>query len=74
MWSDGTTIWVADASDDKLYAYTLAGGARDTSKEFALAGGTPFSSNNNGAPTGIWSDGTTIWGRTIPTEKSTPTR
>ena len=74
VWSDGTTIWVADASDDKLYAYTLAGGARDTSKEFALAGGTPFSSNNNGAPTGIWSDGTTIWGRTIPTEKSTPTR
>ena len=30
-------MWVADDStDDKLYAYTLAGGARDTDKEFNL--------------------------------------
>ena len=61
VWSDGTTVWVADAGDEKLYAYTLDGGARDTSKEFDLAGGTPFSSNNNGNSAGIWSDGTTMW-------------
>ena len=23
IWSDGTTMWVADFMDDKLYAYTL---------------------------------------------------
>ena len=62
VWSNGTTIWVADASDDKLYAYTLDGGARDESEEFGLANTPPpFSTNVNGAPAGIWSDGTTFW-------------
>ena len=41
MWSDGTTMWVADARDRKVYAYALSGGARDTSKEWS------FDSNNN---------------------------
>ena len=54
VWSDGTTMWVVDRSDRKLYAYTLASGARDTSSEFNLY------YENNG-PTGIWSDGTTMW-------------
>ena len=54
IWSDGTTIWVADWADDKLYAYTLSTGGRDTSKEFNL-------SSQNRFPTGICSDGTTIW-------------
>ena len=55
IWSDGTTVWVVDAFDvDKLYAYTLAGGARDQSKDIALHA-------DNADPFGIWSDGTTIW-------------
>ena len=54
MWSDGTTMWVADDADDKLYAYTLSSGARDTTKEFTLH-------SDNSDPTGTWSDGTTIW-------------
>ena len=54
LWSDGTTVWVADASDDKLYAYTLATGARDSAEEFDL-----HAENDN--PTGIWSNGTTVW-------------
>ena len=54
IWSDGTTLWVADGADDKLYAYTLATGSRDTTKEFDLA-------SANGSPTGMWSDGTTMW-------------
>ena len=54
IWSDGTTIWVADIADDKLYAYALADGTRLTSKEFDLH-------SDNGDPAGIWSDGTTIW-------------
>ena len=54
IWSDGTTIWVADDEDDMLYAYTLATGVRDASKEFRLH-------MDNGNPKGIWSDGTTVW-------------
>ena len=53
-WTDGTTIWVADWSDDKLYAYTQATGAQDATREFALH-------SDNGSPTGVWSNGTTIW-------------
>ena len=54
VWSDGTTIWVVDDSDNKLYAYTLSTGARDSGKDM-----TPDSAN--GDATGVWSDGTTIW-------------
>ena len=54
IWSDGTTMWVSDNRDDKIYAYTLATGAADTSKDI-----TPHTDNGNAR--GIWSDGTTIW-------------
>ena len=54
IWSDGTTMWVSDPGANKLLAYTLATGSRDTTKEFNLA------SVNDGA-SGIWSDGTTMW-------------
>ena len=54
VWTDGTTMWVADIEDDKLYAYTLSTGLRDTSKEWDLHA-------TNVAPRGIWSDGTTMW-------------
>ena len=54
IWSNGTTMWVANDDDDKLYAYALATGARDTTKEFDLHG-------DNGSPKGIWSDKTTVW-------------
>ena len=54
IWSDGTTIWVADITDGKLYAYALADGTRLTSKEFDLH-------SDNGDPLGIWSDGDTVW-------------
>ncbi|MBC6410329.1 MAG: cadherin domain-containing protein, partial [Ekhidna sp.] len=54
IWSDGTTMWVADGDDVKLYAYILATGERDTAKEFDLDA-------ENDRPQGIWSDRTTIW-------------
>ena len=64
IWSDGTTMWVADSGDDKLYAYVLTPGStygnRDTSKEFNLADNTN-TALDNGDPRGIWSDGTTMW-------------
>ena len=54
VWSDGTTIWVVDADDDKLYAYTLADGTYDSAKDITLYSGHIFAQ-------GVWSDGTTVW-------------
>ena len=59
IWSDGTTMWVADSTDDKLYAYRMNPdqvdhGNRDTAKEFDLH-------SNNRTPVGVWSDGSTVW-------------
>ena len=54
VWSDKTTLWVGDRADVKLYAYNLAGGARDSGKDISLDA-------NNADPLGIWSDNTTLW-------------
>ncbi len=57
LWSDGTTLWVADNSTgpgDAVYAYDLAGGARAEDREFKL-------DQTNRAPRGLWSDGEVIW-------------
>ena len=47
-------MWVADDDDDKVYAYVLATGDRDVSKEFSLHA-------DNASPGGMWSNGTTVW-------------
>ena len=54
MWGNGTTLWVADSADDKIYAYTLKTGSRDTGSEFSLH-------SENGAAHSIWSHGTTMF-------------
>ena len=54
IWSDGTTMWVADFEDAKLYAYRMSDRSRDSGKDFTLDAA-------HGAPVGIWSDGTTMW-------------
>ena len=56
LWSDGTTVWVSDWGDRKLYAYNLVTKARDSAKDFDTLDGA-----GNTAPTGLWSDGTTMW-------------
>ena len=56
IWSDGTTMWVGDTADDKIYAYNLATKARDAGKDF----NTLIDAGNNN-PEGIWSDRTTMW-------------
>ena len=59
IWSDGTTMWVADdqfLGDQKIYAYARATGARDPDKDF-----NTLEDAGNGEPEGIWSDGTTMW-------------
>ena len=56
IWSDGDTMWVADDSDDKIYAYDMATKGRVPSLDIdtlAAAGNT--------TPAGIWSDGDTMW-------------
>ena len=56
IWSDGTTMWVSDVWDDKIYAYRMSDKARDSGKDFDT-----LSAAGNGSPSGIWSDGTTMW-------------
>ena len=56
LWGDGTTLWVADSTDHKLYAYTISTKARDSSKDFD----TLIAAGNND-PRGLWSDGTYMW-------------
>ena len=53
--SDGATMWVVDASDNKIYAYNTDG-TRDRGKDFDT-----LSTAGNTNATGIWSDGTTMW-------------
>ena len=56
IWSDGTTMWVADYLEEKIYAYDMGTKARVPGKDFntlKVAGNT--------WPQGIWSDGTTMW-------------
>ena len=60
LWSDGTTLWVADASNTKLLAFDIATGERQRAKEFPLAVGPGFDDYNI-TPSGIWSDGSTMW-------------
>ena len=54
IWTNGTTIWVVDEDDEKLYAYALNAKTRDSSKDLDLV-------DENGAPAGLYSDHFTIW-------------
>ena len=58
IWSDGTTMWVADDPwfGEKIYAYVLATRARDADKDIDAL---EYAGNDN--PEGIWSDGKTMW-------------
>ena len=56
LWSDGTTLWVSDRDDNKLYAYKLSDTSRDAAKDF-----NTLDAAGNQNPAGIWSDGTTMW-------------
>ena len=56
VWSDGTTMWVADEEIDKIFAYNLRTKARVPTQDFNTLSGA---GNNN--PFGLWSDGETMW-------------
>ena len=65
IWSDGSTMWVADDDDDKIYAYSLSANEREEDREVDLLRVKDVLDNkiivDNVNPTGIWSDGSTIW-------------
>ena len=54
IWSNGTTMWVTDFFEKRVYAYALDGGARDISREFDLE-------SDKGGPRALWADGETMW-------------
>ena len=57
VWSDGTTLWVADNADgagDTVYAYDRETGERVEEREFELH-------ETNRAPRGFWSDRSVVW-------------
>ena len=57
IWSDGETMWVADQTDNKLYAYhALALTSRNEKQDFGT-----LKAVENKDPRGIWSDGETMW-------------
>ena len=56
LWSDGTTLWVADYVADKIYAYNLSTKAPDPNNDF-----NTLRAAGNNSPFGLWSDGTTMW-------------
>ena len=56
IWSNASTIWVADNSDGKLYAYRKSDKTRDSGKDFDT-----LTAAGNENPTGIWSDDATMW-------------
>ena len=56
LWSNGTTMWVADSVDKKIYAYKMSDKSRDAGKDF----NTLIRAGNEN-PKGIYSDGTTMW-------------
>ncbi len=56
IWSDGATMWVADGTDDKLYAYNLSTSVRDPARDF-----NTLDAAGNNKPTDIWLDGATMW-------------
>ncbi len=56
LWSNGTTMWVENGRDSKLYAYKMVDKSRDPSKDF-----NSFIAAGNASPGSIWSDGTTMW-------------
>ena len=56
IWSDGTTMWVSDYTDGKIYAYNMSTKQRDSAKDF-----NTLDDAGNDHPVGIWSDGSTMW-------------
>ena len=60
IWSDTSTVWVADSQDRTLYAYDLDDGGRNEDSQGRDARDIALDADNH-TPSGIWSDGRTMW-------------
>ena len=58
LWSDGTTMWVADQGQNKILAYDMGTKARVSGKDFIAL---YYENDDDSGPIGIWSDGDTMW-------------
>ena len=56
IWSDNTTMWVADSFDEKIYAYGMDTTQWQPGKDF-----NSLSGYGNQLPGDLWSDGETLW-------------
>ena len=54
LWSDGTTMFVTDSDDDKVFAFKLSDESQDTARNITLDAG-------NDDPRGLWFDGRVLW-------------
>ena len=54
LWSNGTTMFVTDSEDNKVYSYKLSDQTRDSDKEIPL-------DSDNENPEGLWFDGRVLW-------------
>ena len=77
LWSDGKTMWVSDRDEGRIFAYSVRSGEqepgvpgwgeREIDKEIVTVKVVDVSEEtyphiaNNSTPTGIWSDGETMW-------------
>ena len=62
IWSDGTTMWVIDAEDLRIYAYNLETKEReDSANEIELETNNSNNIENNNNPIDLWSDGSIMW-------------
>ena len=58
LWSDGSTLWVADLDAGAVRAYGLSDGARQADHDLDAA---VLAGAGNTLPSGLWSDGATMW-------------
>ena len=54
IWSDGTTMWILDNQEEKIFAYSLSDKLRDEGKDIDVV-------VSDIDPFDIWSDGATMW-------------
>ncbi len=55
LWSNGTTTWISEADERKIFAYDAVTKARDSAKDI------DWLDPVTGYSIGIWSDGTIFW-------------
>ena len=54
LWSDGTTMFVADDLNNKVFAFKLSDESQDSAKNLTL-------DSDNADPEGLWFDGRVLW-------------